>query len=179
VLRVNSHEVCDDPAQLLSGVLLQEVAGVVDGWMAEASGAGDELSQDGAIAPVIGPTSLNGSRNGSSQAESTPPRGEGRLAGGIVRAGGYQTGHGSGTGLGELLGEGRVVGRADLVGHRAHAASGDQATDVEQLIFSTARRNCHQTSGMSMSLVGSSATSKARHFAARRTSRPGNPWMDD
>ncbi len=37
------HEVCDDPAQLDSGVLLQEVAGILDGWMAETSGAGDEL----------------------------------------------------------------------------------------------------------------------------------------
>ena len=123
----------DDPAELGAGVLLEEVAGVGDGGVVEAAGAGDVLLEDRVHA--------SGDRVGVAERGEERPvplaqRGPGEpvgRGGRVVGPGRHQGGHRPGADLALLGRERRVVRRPDLVGHPAHAAGGDQPADVEHL----------------------------------------------
>ena len=146
---------------------------------------GIELRRIGAIAPVIGSPSLNAVRNGRSQRAERLPGGPVGLRGRVVRA---ASAPGSGITRGPALevssGNGASYAARTASSSSAHAARGDQPADVEvSRPFSTARRNCHHTSGMSTSPVGRpvfAATTPANRSgcsATRRSPiRPPQSW---
>lgn len=69
--RLSLSEFHNRSAEIVAGVLLQGMAGVADGRVAEPAGAREELRSMGAMAPVMGSRSMNATRNGSEMVEST------------------------------------------------------------------------------------------------------------
>ena len=135
---------------------------------------GTSFFSTGAIAPVIGSPSLKATRNGLSQRASTSHAA--RLAGAAGSSGrvGTSVGIALGAALKDSSGKGAsYAARSASVSPRTQPAETSLPMSRTSAV-STARRNCHQISGMSKSPVGRpvlAATTRANRSGCSATSR--------